>query len=95
MLQDLEHDSDSSSNTSDDSVFEADRMSQSFLDTIVDDSFSENDDDVSSSKANQSTASNEKKLSVEYLEDECDLLMGADDLDGNISSTFLEFSSVV
>ncbi|CAL5410905.1 unnamed protein product [Camellia sinensis] len=81
MLQDLEHDSDSSSNTSNDSVFEADRMSPSFLDNIVDDSFSENDDDVSSSKANQSTASNEKKLSVEYLEDECDLLMGVDDLD--------------
>lgn len=55
MLQDLEHDSDISSNTSNDSVFEADRMSPSFLDNIVDDSFSENDDDVSSSKANQST----------------------------------------
>ncbi|KAL7235219.1 hypothetical protein ACSBR1_018663 [Camellia fascicularis] len=88
MLQDLEHDSDSSSNTSDDSVFEADRMSQSFLDTIVDDSFSENDDDVSSSKANQSTASNEKKLSVEYLEDECDLLMGVDDLDVSCGEFF-------
>ncbi|KAF5957584.1 hypothetical protein HYC85_004809 [Camellia sinensis] len=88
MLQDLEHDSDSSSNTSNDSVFEADRMSQSLLDTIVDDSFSENDDDVSSSKANQSTASNEKKLSVEYLEDECDLLMGVDDLDVSCGEFF-------
>ncbi|CAL5378788.1 unnamed protein product [Camellia sinensis] len=88
MLQDLEHDSDSYSNTSNDSVFEADGMSQSFLDTIVDDSFSENDDDVSSSKANQSTASNEKKLSVEYLEDECDLLMGVDDLDVSCGEFF-------
>ncbi|GMP40216.1 hypothetical protein CsSME_00010754 [Camellia sinensis var. sinensis] len=88
MLQDLEHDSDSSSNTSNDSVFEADRMSQSLLDTIVDDSFSENDDDVSSSKANQSTASNEKKLSVEYLEDECDLLRGVDDLDVSCGEFF-------
>ncbi|CAL5346686.1 unnamed protein product [Camellia sinensis] len=88
MLQDLEHDSDNSSNTSNDSIFEADKMSLSFLDNIVDDSFSENDDDVSSSKANQSTASNEKKLSVEYLEDECDLLMGVDDLDVSCGEFF-------
>ncbi|GFZ02986.1 RECQ helicase SIM [Actinidia rufa] len=88
ILQDLAHDSDSSSNTSNGSIFEADTVSQSELDNIDNDSFFENDADISSTKENQSTAAHEKKLSVEYLEDECDLLQGVDDMDVSCGEFF-------
>ncbi|XP_052193548.1 ATP-dependent DNA helicase Q-like SIM isoform X2 [Diospyros lotus] len=82
MLQELEYGSDSSSNTSKESLYKADTTSQSDLNNIEDDAFFENDDDgISLTKANWSTAPNEKKLSVEYLEDESDMLEGVDDLD--------------
>jgi len=42
------------------------------------------------------TAPNEKKLSVEYLEDETDMLEGVDDLDGMLYPTsFLEYFSTI
>lgn len=84
VFQDMEHDSDSSTDTSNASIFDADKMSQIELDNVEDQSFSEKDDDVSSAKESQFPASDEKKLSVEYLEDECDLVQGVDDMDGNI-----------
>ncbi|PSS10121.1 ATP-dependent DNA helicase Q-like [Actinidia chinensis var. chinensis] len=88
ILQDLAHDSDSSSNTSNGSIFEADTVSQSELDNIDNDSFFENDVDISSTKENRSTAAHEKKLSVEYLEDEGDLLQGVDDMDVSCGEFF-------
>lgn len=84
VFQDMDHDSDSSTDTSNASIFDADKMSQIELDNVEDQSFSEKDDDVSSAKESQFPASDEKKLSVEYLEDECDLVQGVDDMDGNI-----------
>lgn len=83
MFQEMEHDSDSSTDTLNASVFEANIMSQNELDKVEDQSFSENDDDVHSAKECRFPASDEEKMSVEYLEDECDLVQGVDDMDGN------------
>ncbi|KAG5541525.1 hypothetical protein RHGRI_021380 [Rhododendron griersonianum] len=88
VFQDMEHDSDSSTDTSNASIFDADKMSQIELDNVEDQSFSEKDDDVSSAKESRFPASEEKKLSVEYLEDECDLVQGVDDMDVSCGEFF-------
>ncbi|XP_058222361.1 ATP-dependent DNA helicase Q-like SIM isoform X1 [Rhododendron vialii] len=88
VFQDMEHDSDSSTDTSNASIFDADKMSQIELDNVEDQSFSEKDDDVSSAKESRFPASDEKKLSVEYLEDECDLVQGVDDMDVSCGEFF-------
>ncbi|KAA8545162.1 hypothetical protein F0562_019949 [Nyssa sinensis] len=81
IAQDLDDASGNSSSTSNGSIFEADEMSQGDVDNIEDGASSENDDNVRSAKENGSTASKEKKMSVEYLEDECDLFQDVNDLD--------------
>uniref|UniRef100_A0A5B6ZVB9 ATP-dependent DNA helicase n=2 Tax=Davidia involucrata TaxID=16924 RepID=A0A5B6ZVB9_DAVIN len=78
---DLEDASGNSSSTSNGSISEADEMSQGDVDNIEDGVSSENDDEASPAKEDGSTASKEKKMSVEYLEDECDLFQDVDDLD--------------
>lgn len=89
-FQDMEHDSDSSTDTSNASIFGADKMSQNELDNCEDHYFSENDD-VSPAKESWLPASDENKLSIEYLEDECDLVQGVDDMDGKYSLFFRIF----
>ncbi|KAK2976917.1 hypothetical protein RJ640_024751 [Escallonia rubra] len=51
------------------------------MDSIEDNGSSEEDDDVLMLKENGSSALKEKKMSVEYLEDDCDLFQGGDDFD--------------
>ncbi|XAR49126.1 DNA helicase [Bertholletia excelsa] len=74
MLQDLQHASDSSGNCSNFDILEADVLSQSDLDGVEDNSFSESDDESSLGKAAGLTNAKEIRLSVEYLEDESDLV---------------------
>ncbi|KAK3041971.1 hypothetical protein RJ639_002279 [Escallonia herrerae] len=51
------------------------------MDSIEDNGSSEEDDDVLMLKDNGSSALKEKKMSVEYLEDDCDPFQGGDDFD--------------
>lgn len=79
--QDLEHSTENSSSTSDGSMTEVDGTCKTEVNDIDDDVLSENDDGVGLQLENSLNSLNEKKLSVEYLEDECDLFHEADDLD--------------
>ncbi|KAK2975991.1 hypothetical protein RJ640_024752 [Escallonia rubra] len=65
------------------------------MDSIEDNGSSEEDDDVLMLKENGSSALKEKKMSVEYLEDDCDLFQGGDDFDGNNFSLFMRISFTV
>ncbi|KAK3023467.1 hypothetical protein RJ639_044847, partial [Escallonia herrerae] len=51
------------------------------MDSVEDNGSSSEDDDVLMLKDNGSSALKEKKMSVEYLEDDCDLFQGGDDFD--------------
>lgn len=52
--------------------------------TTDNDESSDSDDETKMSSEYSSATVKEKKLSVEYLEDECDDIQDADDFDGNI-----------
>ncbi|KAL2491936.1 ATP-dependent DNA helicase Q-like SIM [Abeliophyllum distichum] len=80
-LQDLEHSTENSSSTSNGSMTEVDGTCKNEVNDINDDVLSENDDEVGLQFENSLNSLNEKKLSVQYLEDECDLFHEADDLD--------------
>lgn len=90
ISEDPEDFSDNSSNTC-----EADGICENNLDNFEDDASSENDDEVCLPDKTGTLASKEKKLSVEYLEDECDLFHGVDDFDGNSLSLLSEYMSVI
>ena len=48
------------------------------------------DDDLTSPSESCDLSPKRKELSVEYLEDECDIFLDVDDLDGNFLSCLLE-----
>ncbi|KAL3516063.1 hypothetical protein ACH5RR_022965 [Cinchona calisaya] len=74
MSKNLEHASDSIRGTPNCDMFEPDTTDE------VDD-FSENDNEAGLSNECSSVCSKDNKLSVEYLEDECDVFHDTDDLD--------------
>lgn len=78
----LEHSTENSSCTSDGSMTEVDGTCENEVHDIDDDVLPENDG-VGLQLENSLNSLNEKKSSVQYLEDECDLFHDADDLDGN------------
>ncbi|KAF8394560.1 hypothetical protein HHK36_020772 [Tetracentron sinense] len=72
---------DESDNSSGSIMSDADEMSRSVLDNSEGGYFDGNGAEVSSNYGNGSTASREKQMSVEYLEDELDVFQSVDDLD--------------
>nr|XP_027107724.1 ATP-dependent DNA helicase Q-like SIM isoform X4 [Coffea arabica] len=74
MSKNLEHAPDNMSRTATCDMFEPDTIDD-------DDAFSESDSEVGMSNECRSASSKDKKLSVEYLEDECDVFQDTDDLD--------------
>ncbi|XP_059648491.1 ATP-dependent DNA helicase Q-like SIM [Cornus florida] len=76
ISQDQGDASDNSTSNLYGSIYEADHG-----DSIENDPSFGSDDEVSFRKGSCSTSSKEKEMSVEYLEDECDLFQGVDDLD--------------
>lgn len=86
--KDLEDASINSSSTSSGSASESDGTYNNSLDNIEYDAFSGNSDQVRLQKENNSSASKDKKMSVEYLEDECDLFQDVDDLDVSCGEFF-------
>lgn len=73
-----------SSSTSDCSIPEPEAMFENDVDSINDDAFSENEDEIGLPMRHALPASKERELSVEFLEDESDLFQDVDDLDGKI-----------
>ncbi|XP_022893611.1 ATP-dependent DNA helicase Q-like SIM isoform X2 [Olea europaea var. sylvestris] len=76
----LEHSTENSSCSSDGSMTEVDGTCENEVHDIDDDVLPENDG-VGLQLENSLNSLNEKKSSVQYLEDECDLFHDADDLD--------------
>lgn len=74
MLKNLEHAPDNMTRTANCDMFEPDTIDD-------DDGFFESDSEVGMPNECRSASSKEKKLSVEYLEDECDVFQDTDDLD--------------
>lgn len=93
--KELEDVSDNSSSTSSGSASGSDGTYNTSLDDGDVDAFSGNTDEVGLRKENSSSTSKDKKLSVEYLEDDFDLIQDADDLDGNHLSPFLLYIMAV
>ncbi|CAH9075950.1 unnamed protein product [Cuscuta epithymum] len=78
---DLDDASVSSISTSEYITSEVDPLHENNPNNFNDEAFSENDEDICFPRRYDLPASKEKKLSVEFLEDDCDLIQDVDDLD--------------
>lgn len=82
MFTNLEENSESSDNASNGCMYEHNGINEVIVDDVEGDALSESDNEVSSPGRHGLDSLKDRQLSVEYLEDECDVVQDVDDLDG-------------